>query len=109
MVPLFENLMGQFSAVFVALLHFMMAFLLFLVLRRAWLAWITYVLLQLVLAGFALANLPNCLSLLSATELALWVVVMAIVLSRLGLLAGAFFFFSSRRRHTRFKCDWSSD
>src|SRR5260370_6573439 len=21
----------------------------------------------------------------------------------------AFFFFSSRRRHTRFKCDWSSD
>src|SRR5260370_25645674 len=23
--------------------------------------------------------------------------------------AGIFFFFSSRRRHTRFKCDWSSD
>src|SRR5260370_40269295 len=22
---------------------------------------------------------------------------------------GVFFFFSSRRRHTRFKCDWSSD
>src|SRR5882762_5307554 len=22
---------------------------------------------------------------------------------------GRFFFFSSRRRHTRFKCDWSSD
>src|SRR5260370_32753444 len=24
-------------------------------------------------------------------------------------IAGADFFFSSRRRHTRFKCDWSSD
>src|SRR5260370_26852458 len=24
-------------------------------------------------------------------------------------LAGGLFFFSSRRRHTRFKCDWSSD
>src|SRR5256886_11581498 len=24
-------------------------------------------------------------------------------------LVGAFFFFSSRRRHTRFDCDWSSD
>src|SRR2546430_14410466 len=24
-------------------------------------------------------------------------------------LFGAFFFFSSRRRHTRFDCDWSSD
>src|SRR5260370_11234807 len=23
--------------------------------------------------------------------------------------ASCFFFFSSRRRHTRFKCDWSSD
>src|SRR5260370_26305427 len=23
--------------------------------------------------------------------------------------SGFFFFFSSRRRHTRFKCDWSSD
>src|SRR5260370_30581184 len=23
--------------------------------------------------------------------------------------SGVFFFFSSRRRHTRFKCDWSSD
>src|SRR5260370_26109591 len=23
--------------------------------------------------------------------------------------SGLFFFFSSRRRHTRFKCDWSSD
>src|SRR5260370_7521242 len=25
------------------------------------------------------------------------------------LLSMCFFFFSSRRRHTRFKCDWSSD
>src|SRR5690242_20897716 len=25
------------------------------------------------------------------------------------LLAGLFFFFSSRRRHTRLTCDWSSD
>src|SRR2546427_1313144 len=25
------------------------------------------------------------------------------------ILCGAFFFFSSRRRHTRFDCDWSSD
>src|SRR5260370_6000303 len=25
------------------------------------------------------------------------------------MLSAAFFFFSSRRRHTRFKCDWSSD
>src|SRR5207237_6532628 len=25
------------------------------------------------------------------------------------VLRVAFFFFSSRRRHTRFKCDWSSD
>src|SRR5260370_5899103 len=25
------------------------------------------------------------------------------------LRSGVFFFFSSRRRHTRFKCDWSSD
>src|SRR5260370_370428 len=25
------------------------------------------------------------------------------------LAPGHFFFFSSRRRHTRFKCDWSSD
>src|SRR5207237_3988932 len=25
------------------------------------------------------------------------------------LLVSRFFFFSSRRRHTRFKCDWSSD
>src|SRR3989475_6829022 len=25
------------------------------------------------------------------------------------LLTGVFFFFSSRRRHTRFDCDWSSD
>src|SRR5260370_29551340 len=25
------------------------------------------------------------------------------------LLIFSFFFFSSRRRHTRFKCDWSSD
>src|SRR5207237_6355450 len=25
------------------------------------------------------------------------------------LCVTAFFFFSSRRRHTRFKCDWSSD
>src|SRR5260370_3472302 len=24
-------------------------------------------------------------------------------------IVGVFFFFSSRRRHTRFKCDWSSD
>src|SRR4030066_924823 len=28
---------------------------------------------------------------------------------RLWLWLGVFFFFSSRRRHTRFKCDWSSD
>src|SRR5260370_37946131 len=27
----------------------------------------------------------------------------------MSLIAVAFFFFSSRRRHTRFKCDWSSD
>src|SRR5260370_15657251 len=27
----------------------------------------------------------------------------------LNLLTECFFFFSSRRRHTRFKCDWSSD
>src|SRR6266478_8373736 len=26
-----------------------------------------------------------------------------------GSRAGYFFFFSSRRRHTRFDCDWSSD
>src|SRR5882762_10634136 len=26
-----------------------------------------------------------------------------------GKLVSFFFFFSSRRRHTRFKCDWSSD
>src|SRR5260370_23702778 len=25
------------------------------------------------------------------------------------IYSGVFFFFSSRRRHTRFKCDWSSD
>src|SRR5207237_4644476 len=25
------------------------------------------------------------------------------------MLYSSFFFFSSRRRHTRFKCDWSSD
>src|SRR2546430_8182730 len=25
------------------------------------------------------------------------------------VLVGLFFFFSSRRRHTRFDCDWSSD
>src|SRR5260370_26737928 len=25
------------------------------------------------------------------------------------LFSASFFFFSSRRRHTRFKCDWSSD
>src|SRR5260370_6192119 len=33
---------------------------------------------------------------------------MARVLSETGLHR-LFFFFSSRRRHTRFKCDWSSD
>src|SRR5260370_15497933 len=27
----------------------------------------------------------------------------------LQLILASFFFFSSRRRHTRFKCDWSSD
>src|SRR5256886_8119727 len=27
----------------------------------------------------------------------------------LEVLCGLFFFFSSRRRHTRFDCDWSSD
>src|SRR5260370_15530603 len=27
----------------------------------------------------------------------------------LRFVRGTFFFFSSRRRHTRFKCDWSSD
>src|SRR2546430_4940488 len=27
----------------------------------------------------------------------------------LGVLSAVFFFFSSRRRHTRFDCDWSSD
>src|SRR2546427_10148086 len=26
-----------------------------------------------------------------------------------GFFCGIFFFFSSRRRHTRFDCDWSSD
>src|SRR5256886_6445608 len=26
-----------------------------------------------------------------------------------GVRTGLFFFFSSRRRHTRFDCDWSSD
>src|SRR5256886_7927653 len=34
------------------------------------------------------------------------------ILSVMGLDTGAighFFFFSSRRRHTRFDCDWSSD
>src|SRR5207237_5277300 len=31
-------------------------------------------------------------------------------LTRAGIvIGGRFFFFSSRRRHTRFKCDWSSD
>src|SRR5260370_25182933 len=30
-------------------------------------------------------------------------------LSVFQLFCGVFFFFSSRRRHTRFKCDWSSD
>src|SRR5260370_5455772 len=29
--------------------------------------------------------------------------------SQLSLFFVHFFFFSSRRRHTRFKCDWSSD
>src|SRR5260370_16653260 len=29
--------------------------------------------------------------------------------SHCGCMSTAFFFFSSRRRHTRFKCDWSSD
>src|SRR5207237_5087776 len=28
---------------------------------------------------------------------------------QLGLVIVLLFFFSSRRRHTRFKCDWSSD
>src|SRR5256886_6306810 len=28
---------------------------------------------------------------------------------RLGMSCRCFFFFSSRRRHTRFDCDWSSD
>src|SRR2546427_6618622 len=28
---------------------------------------------------------------------------------RMGSYGGSFFFFSSRRRHTRFDCDWSSD
>src|SRR5256886_11601551 len=27
----------------------------------------------------------------------------------MGYFAGSLFFFSSRRRHTRFDCDWSSD
>src|SRR2546430_14082238 len=27
----------------------------------------------------------------------------------IGVEGGVFFFFSSRRRHTRFDCDWSSD
>src|SRR5260370_11716749 len=27
----------------------------------------------------------------------------------IGVVRHSFFFFSSRRRHTRFKCDWSSD
>src|SRR5260370_26771026 len=27
----------------------------------------------------------------------------------MGVMDVCFFFFSSRRRHTRFKCDWSSD
>src|SRR5260370_30385185 len=30
-------------------------------------------------------------------------------LQRLQICENVFFFFSSRRRHTRFKCDWSSD
>src|SRR5882762_7708232 len=34
---------------------------------------------------------------------------MCSVSSLMSSLSGCFFFFSSRRRHTRFKCDWSSD
>src|SRR5260370_4448972 len=30
-------------------------------------------------------------------------------MTRVTALSLVFFFFSSRRRHTRFKCDWSSD
>src|SRR5260370_3032731 len=35
--------------------------------------------------------------------------VSAWVESKVRLSCVLFFFFSSRRRHTRFKCDWSSD
>src|SRR5260370_32176757 len=40
-------------------------------------------------ASFIITRLVSCLHLL--------------------ILISLFFFFSSRRRHTRFKCDWSSD
>src|SRR2546427_2925949 len=30
-------------------------------------------------------------------------------MARLNIMISLFFFFSSRRRHTRFDCDWSSD
>src|SRR5260370_9643524 len=39
----------------------------------------------------------------------LWVSAIVLRLRMFLFLVWFFFFFSSRRRHTRFKCDWSSD
>src|SRR5205085_12664462 len=33
----------------------------------------------------------------------------ALIVTRYGIIMRLVFFFSSRRRHTRFDCDWSSD
>src|SRR5207237_7229124 len=37
------------------------------------------------------------------------VVIILFIYIAIDILLYFFFFFSSRRRHTRFKCDWSSD
>jgi predicted Ser/Thr protein kinase len=89
MVPLAESWMVQVNSFFTPWTSLMVAFLLNLVLRRSWAAWVAFVLLSMALF-VALTGVDLTYStVLSLAGFAVILVGLAIMLSRFGLLAAA--------------------
>jgi serine/threonine-protein kinase len=93
-IPLHATLAGEIIDFVGPMFYLMVAFLLFLVVRRTWLAWVAMVVLFLSLTAaggiFSFASWNNIVACIDFVSF--WIVT-SIVLSRFGLLAGVFYYF----------------
>jgi serine/threonine-protein kinase len=93
-IPLHAMLTGQIMFFLGPMFYLMVAFLLFLVVRRSWLAWVAMVVLFLSLTAaggvFTFATWNN---IVACFEFVSFWIVTSIVLSRFGPLAGVFYYF----------------